>query len=42
MRTAFVPRPLEHGPGQITDLHAEGIWDAEATDLEDLARILGV
>lgn len=42
MRTAFIPRPLEHGPGQITDLHAEGIWDVEATDLEDLARILGV
>jgi len=28
LRTAFVPRPLEYGPGQTTDLVAEasGTW----------------
>jgi 2-haloacid dehalogenase len=42
MRTAFVPRPTEHGPGQTTDLGPEGNWDVIAEDLEDLARALGV
>ncbi|MGH7319508.1 MAG: haloacid dehalogenase type II [Candidatus Rokuibacteriota bacterium] len=37
MRTAFVPRPMEHGPAQTTDLVAEEAWDVMATDLEDLA-----
>jgi len=42
MRTAFIPRPTEYGPGQTTDLAPEGQWDVVATDLEDLARALGV
>jgi len=37
MRTAFVRRPTEHGPGQTTDLEPEGAWDVVADDLLDLA-----
>lgn len=37
LRTAFVPRPLEHGPGQTTDLGAEEPWDVIAADFLDLA-----
>jgi 2-haloacid dehalogenase len=37
LRTAFIPRPLEHGPGQTTDLSADQPWDIIATDLLDLA-----
>jgi 2-haloacid dehalogenase len=40
-RTAFVPRPLEHGPGQSTDLAAEEAWDLVASDLVELAQLLG-
>jgi 2-haloacid dehalogenase len=40
LRTAFVVRPLEHGPGQQTDLHAEGDVDVEAGDLLALADAL--
>ena len=40
MATAFVPRPLEYGPGQTTDLEAESDWDVIANDLEDLAARL--
>jgi len=40
-RTAFVPRPTEHGPDQRTDLAAESDWDAVGDDLEDLAGRLG-
>ncbi|MFD1883251.1 haloacid dehalogenase type II [Paracoccus pacificus] len=36
-RTAFLPRPTEHGPGQTTDLRAESDWDFVAADLVDLA-----
>jgi len=39
-RTAFVPRPFEHGPGQTTDLHPEKDWDHVAGDLELLAAKL--
>jgi 2-haloacid dehalogenase len=35
--TAFIPRPMEHGPGQTTDLRADQSWDIIATDLVDLA-----
>ena len=42
LRTAFIPRPTEHGPGQVTDLRAEEDWDADASDLEDLASQLGL
>ncbi|PYN88283.1 MAG: haloacid dehalogenase type II [Candidatus Rokuibacteriota bacterium] len=40
MTTAFVPRPLEYGPGQTTNLEAESDWDVIAEDLEDLATRL--
>ena len=41
LRTAFVPRPREHGPGQRTDLRAETEVDLEAGDFEALAAALG-
>lgn len=41
LRTAFVPRPYEHGPGQTTDLVPAEPWDIVATDFVDLARQLG-
>ena len=37
LRTAFVPRPLEHGPGQTTDLRPEQDWDLVAEDFAALA-----
>jgi 2-haloacid dehalogenase len=40
LRTAFVPRPREHGPGQTTDLHADGDVDVEAGDFLALADAL--
>jgi 2-haloacid dehalogenase len=40
-RTAFVPRPAEHGPGQTSDLRAEADWDVVAADFPDLADRLG-
>ena len=42
LRTAFVPRPLEHGPGQTTDLAPEADWDVVARDFGDLATRVGV
>ena len=41
LRTAFVPRPAEHGPGQTTDLAPEADWDVVAADFLDLAARLG-
>ena len=41
LRTAFVVRPTEHGPGQTTDLAPEQAWDYLAPDFEELARRLG-
>jgi 2-haloacid dehalogenase len=41
MRTAFIARPTEHGPGQTTDLGPEEDWDVVAKDIEDLATTLG-
>lgn len=41
MRTAFVPRPTEYGPGQKTDLAPEEAWDVVAPDFEALAAALG-
>jgi 2-haloacid dehalogenase len=40
-RTAFVPRPAEHGPGQTSDLEPEADWDVVAVDFLDLADRLG-
>ena len=41
MRTAFIARPSEYGPGQTTDLGPEEDWDVVAKDVEDLATALG-
>ena len=40
-RTAFVPRPTEHGPGQTKDLEPEQAWDVVAESFIDLAARLG-
>lgn len=37
LKTAFFPRPAEHGPGQTSDLEATSDWDVVAADLQDLA-----
>jgi 2-haloacid dehalogenase len=37
MRTAFVYRREEYGPGQTSDLEPEGEWDFVARDFHDLA-----
>jgi 2-haloacid dehalogenase len=42
LRTAFIPRPTEHGPEQTSDLGPEEDWDIVASDLEDLTNQLGV
>ena len=41
LRTAFVPRPLEHGPGRDIDTSPEDWIDVVATDFEDLALKMG-
>jgi len=41
LRTAFVARPREHGPGQRSDLHAGPGVDVEAADFLALADVLG-
>jgi 2-haloacid dehalogenase len=41
LRTAFVPRPTEHGAGQTTDLAPTGAHDVVAKDFVDLAVKLG-
>jgi 2-haloacid dehalogenase len=41
LKTAFVPRPLEYGPGGKPDLKADSMVDLPATDFNDLARQLG-
>jgi 2-haloacid dehalogenase len=40
LHTAFVPRPSEYGPSQLTDLTPEGEWDIVAKDFLDLATDL--
>jgi 2-haloacid dehalogenase len=40
LRTIFIPRPLEHGPKQTTDLQAEQDWDLIAADFVALADVL--
>ncbi len=42
LKTAFWPRPQEHGPGQTTNLVASEEWDVIAEDIRDLARQMGV
>jgi 2-haloacid dehalogenase len=41
LRTAFVPRPTEHGPRQAADLAATQAWDVVAGDLAGVAQALG-
>jgi 2-haloacid dehalogenase len=41
MRTAFVPRPTEYGPGQKTDLRPEGPWDLVVPGMDELAAAMG-
>ncbi len=38
LKTAFLPRPQEHGPGQTTDLEPGADWDVIASDLIELGR----
>jgi 2-haloacid dehalogenase len=40
LRTAFVPRPAEHGPGQTSDLAPTADWDVVGADFLDLAGCL--
>ena len=42
LMTAFFPRPTEYGPRQTADFTAEAAWEVVASDMEDLARQLGV
>jgi 2-haloacid dehalogenase len=42
MRTAFIPRPTEHGPNQTTDLRAGQDWDVIAVDIGESAEKLAV
>ena len=41
-KTAFVPRPLETGPGGKVDIAADASIDVFAASLVDLARLAGV
>jgi 2-haloacid dehalogenase len=41
LRTAFVPRPNEHGPGSNRDVTPARQWDVIAKDFQDLAQQLG-
>jgi 2-haloacid dehalogenase len=40
LRTAFVARPTEHGPGQTTDIEPEGDYDTAAGDFLQLSEHL--
>lgn len=40
LKTGFVPRPLEHGPGQATNLVPEQDWDVVAKDMNDFATLM--
>jgi 2-haloacid dehalogenase len=37
LATAFVARPLEHGPGQTVDLTPSGEWDVSGSSITELA-----
>jgi len=41
LKTAFVPRPTEYGPGQTSDLEPTADWEVVASDFDDLAQKLG-
>ncbi|MFN8494264.1 MAG: haloacid dehalogenase type II [Caldilineaceae bacterium] len=42
LRTAYIPRPLEYGPGYATETLPEGAFDVVEADFNDLAERLGV
>ena len=42
MKTAFVARPLEYGPGQSTNLEAEDDWDIVADSIKGVADAMDV
>ncbi len=42
LKTAFVVRPTEHGPGQEIDLKPDSDWDYVSTDFNALARDIEV
>ena len=42
LRTAFIPRPAEHGANQTTDLRPDQEWDVVAADFGVLAERLAV
>jgi len=42
LQTAFVPRPMEHGPGRTPDLTPDPAFTVHAVDFNDLAAQLGV
>ena len=42
LKTAFVPRPLEFGPGGKPDVQADATVDLQAKDFNDLAGQMGV
>jgi len=42
MHTAFIPRPLEHGPGHLDDPEPDVDFDVVEADFNDLAERLGV
>jgi 2-haloacid dehalogenase len=41
LRTAFVVRPLEYGPQQKKDLHADRAWDVVADSFHGVADAMG-
>ena len=41
-KTAYVPRPLERGPGRSVDTPPAGSFDVVAADFNDLADKLGI
>lgn len=41
MRTAFVPRLLEYGPGQTSYIKPEDDWDVIVSGFEELASVMG-
>ena len=40
LKTAFIPRPVEYGAAQTTDLVAEGEWDVVASDMQEFASLM--
>ena len=42
LRTAFVPRPMEHGPDREVDVETEDWIDVTGSDFNDLASKLGL